>query len=67
MLGTLPWTIQLAWVVVAVVAVDGDGGRVVDAARVRWGVVGDGRVGDGRVGGGLAATTKARVVVPLVG
>lgn len=52
--------------------VDGDGGRVADAARVRRGVMGEeaggGEAGDGREGegGGLVGTTKVRVAVPVV-
>lgn len=49
----------------------GDDGRVVDAARVHWGVKGEevdgGEVGDGRGGGdATAATTKAQVVTRVV-
>lgn len=49
----------------------GDDGRVVDAARVHWGVIDEevdgGEVGDGRGGGdATAATTKAQVVTRVV-
>lgn len=57
--------------VAVVEGVVGDDGRVVDAARVHWGVKGEevdgGEVGDGRGGGdATAATTKAQVVTRVV-